>query len=81
MSGRDEERGAAPDRDHARREKKEKVEQTRATPVEDEEFTAWAGRQPKPRPDDPGKGNRLPPDPPQDLAAPREPGTAEPQGG
>ena len=83
MTGRDEERGAGPDRGNAQgeKEKKEKVEQTRATPVEDEGFKAWAAKQPKPKPDDPGRGNRLPPDPPQDLTAPREAGTAEPQGG
>ena len=80
MPGRDDERGPTPDRGTAPREKKEKVEQTRATPVEDQEFKDWAAKQPKPKPDDQQKGNRPPPDPPRDLSEPREPGTAEPQG-
>ena len=60
------------------REKKheEKVPKTKPMP-QGQEFKEWVEKQPKPPPGD--RGNRLPPDPPTDQAAPRESGIAEPQ--
>lgn len=49
---------------------------TRPTPVDSKEFKEWKEKQPKPPPDDPQKGNKLPPDPPQDQTEPRETGSA-----
>lgn len=58
---------------------KEKTAKTKPMPLDAAPgFTEWVQKQPRPRIDDKGAA---PPDPPQDLKEPREPGTKEPQKG